>query len=105
MGYALVLISMGKLKEAHNFATLALTVNQRYPSPRVDCKIPYLYGFVMVPWNQHWEEMDPYLRHAQRLGQKYGDTKHTAFAMLSQCELYHPQADLTQIILLGPTVK
>jgi hypothetical protein len=91
-GYGTVLAGVfGRYEEAYAFGQLALQVQERFKSPRFECRLLFQNGTYLTPWVRPYSEAKAQLREALAAGLRHGDTVYEAYSagtisVITYCE-------------------
>lgn len=91
LGYAMILTTLGKLKEAYQFAKLALDLCKSLHDDELKSRIYSTYAMIIHGWNFHWKTLPKYFEEAIQAGLESGD-------------LITAQNGLSSLLLWDPTL-
>jgi predicted ATPase len=84
----------GMYEDAYACAQLSLALQERFKSPRFECRLFFLNGTYLTPWARPFAEGKAQIRHAVAAGQRSGDTIYEAYSaatlsVITLCEGEH----------------
>jgi predicted ATPase/serine/threonine protein kinase len=93
-GYGLVLAgSFRRFEDAYSFGQLSLRMLERFPNPRLKCKIYFQNGTYLTPWLRPFAEGIAQNRIAVEAGVKHGDMVYEAYAAATTSVIAYNQAE------------
>lgn len=97
LGYAMILTTMGKLKEAYEFSKLALDLCRTFHDDALKARIYTTYAMLIHGWNFHWKTLPSYFEEAIKAGLESGDLM-TATSGASSLLLWDPTLSLDDFV-------
>ncbi|NDI78473.1 diguanylate cyclase [Psychrilyobacter piezotolerans] len=97
-GYGMLLCSVfNNPKDGHEFGKLSMTLNERYPDPKIECRIFHGYTDFIFHWANHWSEMTPLQKKGIKIGYQSGDFLYTSY-IAHHNHMWNPQLMLDEML-------
>ncbi len=77
---------LGEYEVGYEFGRLAMNLLEKYPNPKIQCKVYNLFGALISPWRSHLSESIPILRKGYQVGVETGDvyTSYNSYNLIMQ---------------------
>lgn len=80
--FAILLSVLGRHRQAYDFASLALRLDEARPNPKTAAGVHSAYAFFSLPWNRPWSEVPPACRRGADAALRSGDLFYIAYQNL-----------------------
>lgn len=80
--FAILLSVLGRHRQAYDFASLALRLEEARPNPKTAAGVHSAYAFFSLPWNRPWAEVPPACRRGAEAAVRAGDLFYIAYQNL-----------------------
>ncbi|MFC1617179.1 AAA family ATPase [Candidatus Margulisiibacteriota bacterium] len=96
--YALLLNTVFQdFNAGYRYGKVALSLNEQLENPELSDRAPLIFSIFILPWNQHWSNINTYLKRVLYSGFKYGDFLYLASAW-SNTTLWEETYDLKKAL-------